>query len=87
MSLLQVYNNENATVLATTVSYLRNLGVEILQAIYGPTSYSSYKFENPEEVNHREDQVTAQFKNLARLEQDKKKVLEEDLATELEKER
>lgn len=64
----------------------QELGKEILAQKY-ETKYSSYVWEKPDEVNARMTFVEDKWKLLAELAAAKKKVLDEDLARELEKER
>jgi len=62
------------------------LGLEILAEKY-ETKYSKYVFENPQEIRTRESDIDTKWQNLTQLSAQKKKVSDDDLARELEKER
>jgi Ca2+-binding EF-hand superfamily protein len=65
---------------------LKHSGAEIKAENYS-SAYSSWKFENPQEIDQREKSVDEKFVLLEELEKTKRKILEQDLATEIEKER
>lgn len=86
LSLLEAYNAEKSNRAAANVRALKNLGAEILVKKY-ETHYSSWVFETPDELRARESEIDGHWDDLAHLHEAKKKVLEDDLARELEKER
>eukprot|EP01090_Pellita_catalonica_P017064 TRINITY_DN5077_c0_g1_i2.p1 TRINITY_DN5077_c0_g1~~TRINITY_DN5077_c0_g1_i2.p1 ORF type:complete len:1314 (-),score=365.62 TRINITY_DN5077_c0_g1_i2:124-3771(-) len=86
LTLLEGYEKEKTRQAATSVTSLKKQGKEILEAKY-ETEHSSHVFENPEQVKEREAAVDEKWTALDTLSAAKKKKLEEDLATEQEKER
>ncbi len=81
LSLLDGYGQEEKGITESSVAYLKQLGAEILAAKY-ETQYSSYTFENPDEVNARESDIDAKWQSLSDLSAEKRRVLDDDLARE-----
>ncbi len=65
----------------TTVKQLKQLGANILSQRYN-SNYSSWHFENPQEIADREATVDQKWVVLAGLSADKKIILDDDLARE-----
>jgi hypothetical protein len=86
LSLLESFEKEKQRTTNGAVTQLKHLGSEILAKHY-KTSYSEWVFEHPEEIKTRESTVDAKFSNLSTLSEAKLKVLQADLAREIEKER
>jgi len=83
---LEGYEKEKVSMTNQNFSQFKKLGAEILAQKY-ETSFSKYVFENPSEVTQRESEIDARWNLLSTLSAEKKKVLDADLARELEKER
>jgi len=83
---LEAYEKEKQRSTELHVSALKKLGAETLAQKY-ESQYSRYVFENPGEITAREKAIDQQWQLLDQKRNHKKKILEEDLARELEKER
>jgi len=86
LSLLEAYTKDKESQTEGALAQWKKLGADILAAKYA-TSYSSYVFETPEEVKSRESQIDEKWKLLTQLSEEKKKVLDDDLAREEYKEK
>jgi len=86
LSLLDSYEKEKSRTSSGKVAQLKNLGSEILAKKY-KTSYSEWVFETPQDIKKRESTVDEKFQTLSVMSSNKKKILEDDLAREIEKER
>jgi Ca2+-binding EF-hand superfamily protein len=86
LSLLEAYNAEKSNRAAANVKALKTLGAEILAKEY-KTDYSSWVYETPDDLKARESEIDSHWVELGQLYEAKKKVLEDDLAREIEKER
>jgi len=82
---LASYNRDSESVQATKVVALNKLGQDILDAKY-QTQYSSYAYEKPDEIKSRHNTVATSFTQLKQLAEEKKRVLDDDLAREIFKE-
>jgi hypothetical protein len=78
---LRGYETAKQDILNVSVSALKKLGSELLSAEY-KTEWSSWKWESPEEVKTREDELHALFQVLDKLSAKKLLVLDDDLARE-----
>eukprot|EP01119_Soliformovum_irregulare_P010300 TRINITY_DN2527_c0_g1_i1.p1 TRINITY_DN2527_c0_g1~~TRINITY_DN2527_c0_g1_i1.p1 ORF type:complete len:1111 (+),score=542.58 TRINITY_DN2527_c0_g1_i1:57-3389(+) len=86
LDLLDEFDKEKDQMHGTSVFNLKDLGKEILARKYS-TNYSSYAFENPQEILSRENSVDSAWGNLASQSSQKRQILAADLAQEIEKER
>jgi Ca2+-binding EF-hand superfamily protein len=78
---LRAYETAKHDILNVNVSALRKLGSELLTAEY-KTQWSNWKWETPDEVKIREDELHGLFQVLDKLSAKKLAVLEDDLARE-----
>eukprot|EP00005_Dracoamoeba_jomungandri_P003108 CAMPEP_0174260450 /NCGR_PEP_ID=MMETSP0439-20130205/9716_1 /TAXON_ID=0 /ORGANISM="Stereomyxa ramosa, Strain Chinc5" /LENGTH=1009 /DNA_ID=CAMNT_0015344697 /DNA_START=295 /DNA_END=3324 /DNA_ORIENTATION=+ len=85
LSLLDNYDSEFDQYKGSYVAQLKALGAEILAQEY-KTEYSSWRWEDPEELAARENDIDAKFAALIPLASAKRDVLDEDLKREEEKE-
>jgi len=86
ISRLESFEKEKKRTSEVNVAQLKALGKDIIAQEY-KTQYSQWKFENPQEIHDREADLDAKFSQLAQLSVEKRKVLDADLAREVEKER
>jgi len=86
LTTLDAFDKEKQRATEINVSQLKKIGADTLAQKY-ETTYSSYVFENPAEIKDRESDVDKKWQQLATLATEKRKVLDADLARELEKER
>eukprot|EP00004_Rigifila_ramosa_P010201 TRINITY_DN21_c0_g1_i2.p1 TRINITY_DN21_c0_g1~~TRINITY_DN21_c0_g1_i2.p1 ORF type:complete len:1238 (-),score=389.66 TRINITY_DN21_c0_g1_i2:44-3250(-) len=86
LSLLDAYEKGRELTSSTSLVLLKKLGADIISQKY-QSEYSSYSYERPQDITNREAELEKQFVQLRDLSAAKKKVLEGDLARELEKER
>jgi len=84
--LLESFEKEKERTSSAKVVQLKQLGEEILAQKY-KTTYSEWVFETPQDIKSRGTKVDEKFESLSKLSSEKKKVLESDLAREIEKER
>jgi len=86
LSALDAYESDKKDLEATPIPQLKELGAEVLGAKY--QNLSSWAFEKPDDIKAREQEVDSTLSGeLSSLLAAKRKVLEDDLARELEKER
>jgi len=78
---LRAYETAKHDILNVNVSALRKLGSELLTAEY-KTQWSNWKWETPDEVKIREDELHGLFQVLDKLSAKKFAVLEDDLGRE-----
>jgi len=81
LSLLESYKEEKQTVTESSVVNLKALGAKILSQKY-ETMYSSYVFENPDEIKSREAAIDEKWIQLDELSAEKQRVLDDHLARE-----
>eukprot|EP00033_Pygsuia_biforma_P001487 GCRY01001677.1.p1 GENE.GCRY01001677.1~~GCRY01001677.1.p1 ORF type:complete len:1484 (+),score=524.59 GCRY01001677.1:146-4597(+) len=86
LSLLEVYEKDRVSVKDTDDVALKQLGEEILNAVY-KTEHSEWSYEKKDEITQRHTDVDAKWTLLADLSAQKKLVLDDDLARELFKEK
>jgi len=78
---LRAYETAKQDTVNVNVSALKKLGSELLSAEY-KTDWSQWKWETPDEVKTREDEINHLFQVLDKLSAKKLLVLEDDLARE-----
>jgi len=81
ISLLAAFENEKRSMLDTAVAELKQLGADIIAAVY-KTQYSEWSFEQPDVINERAAHADSEWERLAELSAEKKRVLEDHLARE-----
>lgn len=86
LSILEPFEVDKQAIEDTSVAALLTLGMEIRDAEY-KTTHSSWAYERPEEVKALEDAIRDRLDELAVKAAAKKRVLDDDLARELFKEK
>ncbi|EDQ86636.1 uncharacterized protein MONBRDRAFT_28031 [Monosiga brevicollis MX1] len=81
LSLLDGFRTEKQDISAGAVAALNQLGQEIRDATYS-TSYSSWQYEQPDEVSALESRITTRWAELDGLATEKQAVLDDHLARE-----